>query len=192
MTMVNVIAVEEILREYLETARDPFLNSMKNLPATVFDELVHEFVKSAECDFDEDSLSLKFDIKRFKRRVRAAIRREIMDEVGLLIKYGASKSVISEVTGMVQSKVKDKRRQMELDHPKQGRPRNLDPAQIELITSIWNKSEGTKSVRLIQTHEYSKCSIEDGKISINDVWLIVKEIKSVPIIKENGRVRQCN
>lgn len=192
MTMVNVEAVEEILREYLDTARDPFLNSMKNLPATVFDELVHEFIKSAECDIDDCSMSLKFDIKRFKRRVSAALKREIMDEVGLLIKYGASKSVISEVTGVVQSKVKDKRRQMELDHPKQGRPRNLDPAQIELIRSIWYKSEGTKTVRLIQTHEYSKSSIEDGKISINDVWLIVKDLKATPCVRESGSVRQYN
>jgi len=192
MTMVNVEAVEEILREYLETARDPFLNSMKNLPASVFDELVHEFVKSAECDIDDSSMSLTFDIKRFKRRVSAALKREIMDEVGLLIKYGASKSVISEVTGVVQSKVKDKRRQMAFDHPKQGRPRNLDPAQKELIRSIWHKSEGTKTVRLIQTHEYSKCSIDDGRISINDVWLIVKDLKPTPCISEKGRVRQYN
>lgn len=185
MTMVNVVAVEGMLREYMETARDPYINSMKNLPAMVFDELVHELVKSAECFVDDKTMSLTFDMARFRRRAKAAIKREIMDEVGLLIKYGASKSVISEVTGMVQSKIKDKRRSMDFDLPHQGRPRKLDAAQVQLVKNIWRKSEGCKTVRLIQTHEYSE-------FPINDVWLIVKDLKCDQSDEESVNVCQCN
>ena len=184
MTMVSVAAVEGMLREYMETARDPYINSLKNLPAMVFDELVHELVKSAECFIDDTTMSLTFDMARFHRRAKAAIKREIMDEVGLLIKYGASKSVISEVTGMVQSKIKDKRRSMDFDLPHQGRPRKLDAAQVQLVKNVWNKSEGCKTVRLIQTHEYSE-------FPINDVWLIVRNLKHSQASPEQVRQNRC-
>jgi len=183
--MVNVGAVEEMLREYLEKARDPYLNSMKSLPATVFDELVHEMVRSAECQVSDDSMSLVFNMKRFRRRVRSAMRANIMDEVGLLLQYGASKSVISEVTGVLQYKIKERRKKMNLASPRQGRPRKLDKAQMHMIQNIWTKSEGCKTVRLIKTHEYSD-------FPINDVWLVVRDLKPTFGVEEAGGVRQCN
>jgi len=185
MTILSANAVEEMLREYLDKTKDPYLNSMKGLPANVFNDLIQGLIKSVECKVGEKQMSMNFDMEEFANRVKAAMNSEvILDEVGLLVRYGASKSVISEVTGVQQSKIVLKRKIMNIEFPTQGRMRKLDDAETALIKSLWRKFDGCKTIKLIRTHEYSRQPI-------NEVWSVVRDMKPEKIWAEDSDVQQC-
>jgi len=99
--MTNPTSMIDVFNMFLEHSRDPFLNSMQGLPANVLDRLMADMVKNAEINCQDGSLSIIVDMKAFKNRVKAAFTSEIVeDEVGVLIQFGASKNVISELTGV--------------------------------------------------------------------------------------------
>ena len=170
-------SMSDVFDLFLEHSGDPFLNSMQGLPANILDQLMVDLVKSADIKNADDKLTIVADLRAFKNRVKGAFRSQIFeDEVGVLIQYGASKNVISEVTGVHQSKVVLKRKTMEANYPGQGRPKQLDEWQRPFIVDIWNRFTCSKTVKLIRTHHYSG-------IPINDVWLVVRDIKS-PLLDE--------
>lgn len=169
--MNNATSVIDIFKMYLGHSRDPFLNSIKGLPFDVLDTLLVDLVKRSEIACKDDTLHIAIDIGAFKSRVKGAYKTQVLeDEVGVLIRYGASKNVITEVTGVHQSKIVSKRKVMTSDYPKQGRPKQLDAGEKKLVIDCWHKVSGNKAVRLIRAHHYSG-------VPINDVWLLVKDIK---------------
>jgi len=164
----SVIAIFEAI---LGNSSDPFIKSMEGLPVNVLDSLLADLVHRSEIQCGQETLTIKFDIKAFKRRVKGAFQREVLgDEVGVLIQFGASKNVITEVTGVHQTVIKSRRKLMECNHPKQGRPWQLDDGQKRFIEDCWNKFTGSNAVKLVRTHHFTE-------IPINDVWLVVKELK---------------
>lgn len=164
----SVIAIFEAI---LNNSRDPFIKSMQGLPVNVLDSLLADLVNRSEIICNSDTLSIEFDVKAFKHRVKGAFRREVLeDDVGVLIQFGASKNVISEVTGVHQATIKSRRKFMECNHPKQGRPWQLDDGQKNFIRDCWTKFDGNAAVKLVRTHHFTE-------IPINDVWLVVKDIK---------------
>lgn len=182
--MDNLAALEEILRGYLAVTKNPYLNSMNGLPASVLNDLVGDLVKTADVRITEDNMTIAFDMRRFTNRITGAIKREvIMDEVGMLIEFGASKNVISEITGVHQSKIVTKRKMMKADLPKQGRPRKLDPGEEKMITEMWNRLAGCKSTKLIRTHLYTA-------YPINDVWLVIRSNDAARSAKKSGVMKK--
>lgn len=182
--MDNLAALEEILRGYLAVTKNPYLNSMNGLPASVLNDLVGDLVKTADVRITEDNMTIAFDMRRFTNRITGAIKREvIMDEVGMLIEFGASKNVISEITGVHQSKIVTKRKMMKADLPKQGRPRKLDPGEVKMITEMWNRLDGCKSTKLIRTHIYTA-------YPINDVWLVIRSNDAARSAKKSGVMKK--
>jgi len=164
----SVIAIFEAI---LSKSSDPFIKSMQGLPVNVLDTLLADLVNRSEIRCDSEILAIEFDVKAFKRRVKSAFQSEVLsDEVGVLIQFGASKNVISEVTGVHQTAIKSRRKLMECDHPRQGRPWQLDGGQKKFVVDCWNKFTGTKAVKLVRTHHFTG-------IPINDVWLVVKDLK---------------
>ncbi|MGK0292315.1 MAG: hypothetical protein ACI9U1_000695 [Porticoccaceae bacterium] len=164
----SVIAIFEAM---LNKSSDPFISSMQGLPVNVLDSLLVDLVNRSEITCDSETLSIAFDVKAFKQRVKGAFQREVLgDEVGVLIQFGASKNVISEVTGVHQTTVKSRRKLMVCNHPMQGRPWQLDNGQKKFITDCWNKFSGNNAVKLVRTHHFTE-------IPINDVWLVVKDLK---------------
>ena len=133
----SVIAIFEAI---LNNSSDPFINSMQGLPVNVLDTLLADLVNRSEITCDSDTLTIEFDVKAFKQRVKGAFQREVLeDDVGVLIQFGASKNVISEVTGVHQTTIKSRRKLMECNHPKQGRPWQLDNGQKKFIRDCWSK-----------------------------------------------------
>lgn len=182
--MQNKQSVVAIFEEILRGSRDPFINSMQGLPVNVLDNLLADLVNRSEIKCDSDKLTIEFDIKAFKHRVKGAFQREVLeDEVGVLIQYGASKNVISEVTGVHQSAIKSRRKLMECNHPRQGRPWLLDDGQKKFVIDCWNKFTGNDAVKLVRTHHFTE-------IPINDVWLVIKELKLTKLIKTNEDVSE--
>ena len=164
----SVIAIFEAI---LSNSRDPFIKSMKGLPVNVLDSLLADLVNQSEIVCDKETLTIQFNITAFKRRVKGAFHREVLgDEVGVLIQFGASKNVISEVTGVHPTVIKSRRKLMESNYPKQGRPWQLDDGQKQFIEDCWRKFTGSSAVKLVRTHHFTG-------IPINDVWLVVKDIK---------------
>lgn len=164
----SVIAIFEAI---LNTSSDPFINSMQGLPVNVLDSLLADLVNRSEITCNSETLTIAFDVKAFKHRVKGAYQREVLeDDVGVLIQYGASKNVISEVTGVHQTAIKSRRKLIECNHPKQGRPWQLDNGQKKFITDCWHKFDGNAAKKLVRTHHFTE-------IPINDVWLVVKDIK---------------
>ena len=99
--MNNAASIIDIFKSYLDHSSDPFLNSMKGLPADVLDSLLADLVKKSEVSYELEQLHIVMDIRAFKNRVKGAFKTQVLeDEVGVLIQYGASKSVISEATGV--------------------------------------------------------------------------------------------
>ena len=114
--MNNATSVIDIFKMYLGHSRDPFLNSIKGLPFDVLDTLLVDLVKRSEIACKDDTLHIAIDIGAFKSRVKGAYKTQVLeDEVGVLIRYGASKNVITEVTGVHQSKIVSKRKVMTSD-----------------------------------------------------------------------------
>ena len=172
----------ELLKMYIDTSTDPYLGAMRDLPANVLDALLADFVKNANVSINANLFNISFDMDRFRERIKGAYQRHVLhDEVGILIRYGASKNVISEVTGVHQSKVVSKRKLMTAETPKLGRPRELDEAEKQYIADIWQNTEGCRVTRLVQTHYLSR-------VSINDVWLTVRDIKPKPLGNGNSHV----
>lgn len=168
--MNNATSIIEIFKVYLEHSRDPFLNSMKGLPADTLDSLLADLVKKSEVRYESEQLCIVMNIRAFKNHVKGAFKNQVLDdEVGVLIEFGASKSVISEVTGVHPNKIVFKRKTMDLNGPGIGRPKKLDPGDKQFVTDCWNRFEGTKAVKLVRTHHFTG-------IHINAVWLVVKEL----------------
>lgn len=180
--MTSPTSIIGVFNMFLEHSRDPFLNSMQGLPANVLDRLMADMVKGAEISCKDDNLNILIDVKAFKNRVKGAFTSELFeDEVGVLIQYGASKNVISELTGVHQSKIVCKRKIMDTRLPGQGRPTQLDAGDRDFIIDAWSKFKGNKVVRLVRTHHYSK-------IPINDVWMVVRDLAGTKSTMENDDV----
>ena len=185
--MTNATSIIEIFKAYLGHSSDPFLNSMKGLPADVLDSLLAELVKKSEVSYESEKLCVEMDIRAFKRRVKGAFKNQVLeDEVGVLIQYGASKNVISEVTGVHPNKIVFKRKTMESNSPGIGRPKILDPVDKQFIIDRWGKFEGTKAVKLVRTHHFTD-------LHINAIWLVVKELDTSKVkSKESYVSKQIN
>jgi len=105
--MQNKQSVIAIFEAIIGKSSDPFIKSMEGLPVNVLDSLLTDLVHRSEIQCGQETLAIKFDIKAFKRRVKGAFQHEVLgDEVGVLIQFGASKNVITEVTGVHQTVVK--------------------------------------------------------------------------------------
>lgn len=184
--MTNASSIIDLFKVYLEHSSDPFLNSMKGLPADVLDSLLLDLVKKSKVSCRAEELSIVMDIRAFKIRVKGAFRALVLeDEVGVLIQYGASKNVISEVTGVHPNKIVFKRKTMDLNGPGIGRPKKIDIGDERFIIDCWNKFEGTKAVKLVRTHHFTG-------IHINAVWLVVKESSTIKINQRKNHVSQQN
>lgn len=184
--MNNATSVVDIFKVYLEHSSDPFLNSMKGLPADSLDSLLADLVKKSEVRYESEQLHIVMDIRAFKVRVKGAFKAQVLeDEVGVLIQYGASKSVISEVTGVHPNKIVFKRKTMESTSPGIGRPKQLDVGDKHFITDCWHRFEGTKAVKLVRTHHFTG-------LPINAVWLVVKELDTSKINPMKSHVSEQN
>lgn len=182
--MTNPTSMIDVFNMFLEHSRDPFLNSMQGLPANVLDRLMADMVKNAEVNCQDGRLSIIVDMKAFKNRVKAAFTSEIVeDEVGVLIQFGASKNVISELTGVHQTKIVSKRKIMDSDIPGQGRPTQLDAGDRQFIIDAWRRFRGNRVVRLVRTHHYSR-------VPINDVWMVVRDLSKSNHAMENSHVSE--
>ncbi len=182
--MTNATSIIEIFKVYLGHSSDPFINSMKGLPADVLDSLLADLVKKSEISYESEKLRIEMDINAFKRRVKGAFKSQVLeDEVGVLIQYGASKNVISEVTGVHPNKIVFKRKTMDSNSPGIGRPKTLDPVDKQFILDCWSKFEGTKAVKLVRTHHFTD-------IHINAVWLVVKGFDTQKISSRENYVPQ--
>ncbi len=168
--MNNAASIIDIFKSYLDHSSDPFLNSMKGLPADVLDSLLADLVKKSEVSYEAEHLHIVMDIRAFKNRVKGAFKSQVLeDEVGVLIQYGASKSVISEATGVHPNKIVFKRKTMDSSGPGIGRPKKLDTGDRQFVIDCWKRFEGTRAVKLVRTHHFTG-------IHINAVWLVVKEL----------------
>lgn len=184
--MTHATSIIDIFQVYLEHNSDPFLNSMKGLPADVLDLLLLDLVKKSKVSCRSEELSIVMDMKSFKARVKGAFRSLVLeDEVGVLIQYGASKNVISEVTGVHPNKIVFKRKTMDSNGPGIGRPKKLDAGDEKFIIDCWNKFEGTKAVKLVRTHHFTG-------IPVNAVWLVVKELRVPKIDSKRNYVSKQN
>lgn len=184
--MNNATSIIDIFKLYLEYSSDPFLNSMKGLPADVLDSLLLDLVKRSKVSCRSEELCIVMDIRAFKARVKGAFKSQVLeDEVGVLIQYGASKNVISEVTGVHPTKIVFKRKTMESQNPGIGRPKKIDLGDKQFIIDCWNRFEGTKAVKLVRTHHFTG-------IQINAVWLVVKELEIPEINANNKHVSKQN
>lgn len=184
--MTNATSIIDIFKVYLEHSSDPYLNSMKGLPADVLDTLLVDLVKQSEISCQSERLNISMDMRAFKDRVKGAFKAQVLeDEVGVLLQYGASKNVISEVTGVHPSKIVCKRKTMSTASPGIGRPKKLDDGDQKFIIECWNKFEGTKAVKLVRTRYYTG-------IPINDVWLVVKDSSALNMKNKNHVSKQNN
>lgn len=175
-------AVAELLREYLKYTQDPYLNSMDALPHNVLDKLLTQVVKEAEIDFDDECLKINIPVSNMRRRVISAFKRDIIhDDIGLLILYGASKHIITEITGAHVRTIIKRRKVLNCEKPVIGRPRILSPEELDLVIDMWSRIEGSTALKLIRITAHTG-------FNISDVWSVVKKIKALPCRARNRTV----
>ena len=183
--MSNTLAIMTLFDRYFEESPNPILRWYKYLPAYVLDKLIADFAKSGTPLLVDGKLSFCFDFEPLMKSIEDELMIHVFkDEAGLLIKFGASKATIMQMTGAQEIKIINKRKVLKASSPRIGRPRIISDEEIDTINQLWKHTEKTPVIRLVMIHIHTS-------IPVDDIWNVVNK-KPLQPCSVRSNVSECD